>query len=90
MANGMGVGVLLIIGLLMVFGGLMWDASVGMAWQDLANNTTEGTTQHAAVSAGQIFGYGYGMILVMIGVLVMVGAFIGIAMSTFGSIKTGR
>jgi hypothetical protein len=74
MVKGSSAGVLIIMGLMCVFGGIMWDSSVGYAWQDLNNNTTAGTTEHAATSSGQIFGYGFGMFITIFGVLLMVGA----------------
>lgn len=80
-------GIALLMGLMCVIGGIMWDASLGMAWQDLNNSTTAGTTQHAATSAGQLFGSGFGLALVAIGVLLMVGSII--MLFTVGSRRMG-
>lgn len=80
MAKGTSAGILIILGVIMVFAGLMWDASVGYAWQDLNNSTTPGTGQHAAVAAGTIFSGGYGLFISALGVVMMVGAVLLIAM----------
>jgi hypothetical protein len=81
MSKGISAGVLIILGIILTIGGIMWDSSIGMAWQDLNNSTTEGTTQHAAVSAGQIFGYGMGMLIAALGVILIAGAVLMVVFS---------
>jgi phage-related minor tail protein len=80
-SSGTGPGILIIMGFILIFIGLMWDAGIGMAWNDLNNSTQANTTQHAATSAGQIFSSGFGIIISIIGVLLLVGAVIMIIMS---------
>jgi hypothetical protein len=52
-----------------------------MAYQDLNNSTQINSTAHAATSAGQLFASGYGLILVVIGVLFMIGAILTVILS---------
>lgn len=86
----MSAGILLILGMILIFGGIMWDASIGYAWQDLNNSTQNGTAQHTAVAAGQIFGYGFGLLIVALGVLLMVGAVLLIVYKGVQGIGGGR
>jgi hypothetical protein len=76
-------GVLLILAFICMFGGMMWDASVGSSWDDLNNTTTDGTIGRSATQAGVLFGYGFGMILIAIGLLLAIGAVLVIA-GSFG------
>lgn len=70
-----GAATLIIIGLFLVFGGLMWDAGPGAAWNDMNNTITDSnSTSHAAVSAGQIYAWGYGTMIAALGVLCIVGS----------------
>lgn len=84
MSKGTSAGILIILGIILTIGGIMWDASIGMAWQDLNNSTEEGTGQHAAVAAGQIFGYGMGMLIAALGVILIAGA---VLVVVFGGIR---
>ena len=86
MTKGTGPGVLIIIGIMLILVGIMWDGSIGMSYQDLNNSTTANTTAHAETSAGQLFSSGFGMLLVAFGVLSMIGA---ILMVVFNNTKIG-
>lgn len=75
MAQGMGAGALLIVGIFLVLGGMMWDAGPGQAWQDMNNSiTNNNSTQSAAVKIGQVESYGFGMLLAALGVVFMIGS----------------
>jgi uncharacterized membrane protein YkgB len=84
MASFSGAGVLLIMGFILVLGALMWDASVGAAWIELDNTSTTSNTDQAAANAGRMFSGGFGFVIVIVGVLLMVFAVISLIMSAVG------
>ena len=72
-----GAASLIILGIFLVFAGLMWDAGPGSAWNDMNNSVTDiNSTEHAAVSAGQVYAWGIGTFIAALGVCCIVGSVI--------------
>jgi hypothetical protein len=82
-------GALMLLGFIMIIGALMWDSSIGMAWEDLNNSTTAGTTQHAATSSGRLFGTGFGALIAIFGIVLMIGSVIALMFDASHTIGRG-
>jgi hypothetical protein len=86
-----GAATLIINGLFLVFGGLMWDAGPGTAWNDMNNSITDvNSTAHAAVSAGQIEAWGFGTLIAALGILCIVGSVLMLVIEFGAGIGGGR
>jgi len=82
---GTGPAVLIIIGFILVFGGLMWSASVQSSWMSL-NSTASNQIQNGATQAGLIYSAGAGYFIIILGIICFLGAFLLIITGVGGSI----
>lgn len=85
------IGVLLIMGFILIMASLMWVGGLDQAFNDINTSMTDNSsgTAHAAVNSGRIFTNGYGMFIVVFGILALVGAIILAVVGMTKSVRRG-